>query len=443
MSAQTDLPPVFSSTSTSIEAVRSRIQYKMRDYASYRFTAPQSCAINVFFDLAQEFEDLEQIHVLAVLVLRMFFHYEAELYLKDNQGNVLLATPAINPEIVGVPELRSEIWNDSARCYIPVRGREALLSKEQRLAGDDNNLLGVLVLYVRTVFESHDLLFLQKFANRVGFSLHNKMLSQRNARHVLFLRKLAHDIGHNIITPNMRLKLMLNKLEGQLALLADLCQGHADEARLHDLRVLQSSMTDQLKQITGDFLNGSMFLESLLRQSHFDLGRYVLRPSVLDIRTMLVNPQFDRYRGNFEERNLLVNERQPEFPDEACMVQVDLGLISQALANLLSNTVKYATPLPHQKNGEVRCRVEIAPQVFGPSTDGVKVTVFSTGAHIHGAESGRLFDDSYRASNAAGQYGTGHGLFFVREIVAEHGGRSGYEPVDGGNEFFFMLPRVL
>ncbi|MDL2207651.1 HAMP domain-containing histidine kinase [Desulfovibrio sp. OttesenSCG-928-M16] len=426
MSIQDTSPQRYPVGSSSLEAVRTRIHYKMRDYATYRFTAPQSCAINIFFDLAQEFQELEQVHSLAVLILNMFFQYDTELYLKDNKGQLLLTTPAVNPEIVGLPELRPEIWNDSARCYVPVRGREALVGKDPRMAGEDG-LMGVLVLYVSKVFESHDLLFLQKFANRLGFCLHNKVLSERNARHVLFLRKLAHDIGHNVITPNMRLKLMLNHLGKQMEHIESLSQGAPDEVSMHDIRVLQHSMQEQLKQVQADFNNGALFLESLLRQSHFDLGRYVLRLAPLDIKSM-VALQFDRFRMTFEERRLAVRHEEPVMPEPPCMVEADLGLISQALTNLLSNAAKYATPEPDAERGEVRCRVEIVPGAFDQDRDGIKITVFSTGGHIDPAERDRLFEDCYRASNTAGQFGTGHGLFFVRQIVSEHKGDSGYEP---------------
>lgn len=466
----------------SLEAVRSRIHYKMRDYAAYRFTAPQSCAINIFFDLAQEFTELEQVHSLSVLVLNMFFQYEAELHLKDNTGRLLLATPAVNqnPDANPVPELRADIWNDSSRCYIPVRGRQVLLADKAgpRQAGEVP--MGVLVLYVNKVFDSHELLFLQKFANRVGFCLQNKALSERNARHVLFLRKLAHDIGHNVITPNMRLKLLLNHLGKQLEQLGDMSHTPPDEVLMHDIRVLKHSMGELLKQIQGDFNNGSLFLESLLRQSHFDVGHYVLRLTPLEMGSMVLEPQFERYRAAFEERLLTVDAGQPEIPDEACLVEADHGLISQALANLLSNAAKYAGPgggeageacaAPGEgtapaggaassaasaagaaagsafgegaARGAVRARVEIVPEAFGPGLDGVKVTVFSTGAHIAAHEREKLFEDNFRASNTGDQFGTGHGLFFFSQIIAEHKGLSGYEAVPGGNEFYFILPRL-
>ena len=436
-----NLTPILHSTNHSIDLVRTRIHYKMRDYATYRFTAPQSCAINIFFDLAQEFDEPEQLHLLAVLIPRMFFQYDAELYLKNDSGIPVLVTPQVSPPgYAAVPEIRTQIWSDGSHCYVPVYGKNAFITSRSEAMLTDESPMGVLVLHVNHVLESHDLLFLEKFANRVGFCLDNKILALRNERHVLFLRKLAHDIGHNIITPNLRLKLMLNQLEGQIASLHDLTAQAPDQETLQEIRNLQQKMAEHTKTIMGTFKNSALFLESLLRQSHFDLGHYVLRRARLDICKLVVLPQFDRYRPLFEERNLHVDPRQPECPPSPCLVEADLGLISQVLANLLSNAVKYATPVAQERTGRVRCRAERLPNAFDDGVTGIKISVFSSGTHIPPTEAEHLFDDNYRASNSAGQYGTGHGLFFVREIIHEHKGKAGYEAAEGGNIFFFILP---
>lgn len=421
-------------------SVRSRVEYKMRDYAVYRFTPSQSSAINIFFDLAQEFDNIAQLYAVSVLILDMFFQYKAELYLKNEHNMLMLVTPPVSADKPVLPPLRPESWSEGTCYFFPVRGKNSLvLTKTQRVVTDED-IIGVLKLYLDKKPESHDLLFLEKFSNRLGFCLHNKMLAERNSRHILFLRKLAHDIGHNIITPNMRLKLLLSQLEGQIASLKDLSENPLDEATAQDMRILQRKMADQAKSIMGNFQNSALFLESLLRQSHFDLGHYVLRRSRLNIASMVVSPQFERYRPHFEERELIIQEPQASYPAEPCMVQADLGLISQVLANFLSNAVKYCTA-PHEgEPGEVRCTVEVVPGAFDEGQDGVKVSVFSSGEHISPDEATMLFEDNYRASNSSGQYGTGHGLFFVREIIAEHMGVTGYEPLPGGNSFYFMLP---
>ena len=443
MSGTKQFHPIPMSRNSVLDVVCQRIHHKMRDYAAYRFTAPQSCAINIFFDLVQEYDETEKLHALTVLILRMFFNYDSELYLKDDDGKLTLVTPALHPSDVVVPEVSPAIWRDGSRYCVPIRGRDApVVTRGQRLV-EGQAVMGVLAVYPDCELQSHDLLFLEKFANRVGFCLYNKTLANRNARHILFLRKLTHDIGHNIVTPNMRLKLMLNQMERYVRQLGELVDSPTcPVSGLQEIREIHHGMSENMQEISGTFKNSALFLETLLRQSHFDVGHYVLRLSRLDICTLVVAPQFERYRAYIKEKKLHVDEMQPVFPGRPCMVQVDLGLISQVLANILSNAAKYASPSFNEKAGEIRCEVEIAPSAFGSGGEGVKVLVFSSGPHIAPEDAERIFDDNYRAPNAAGLSGTGHGLYFVREIVAEHGGTSGYEMVEGGNLFYFMLPRV-
>ena len=433
--------PIGNAAFPCVETVRSRIHHKMRDYTAYRFTSPESRAINIFFDLAQEFNDLEQTYLLSVLILHTFFQYEAELYLKDAEGSLVMVTPPMShPGTRREPEIPSETWSDDTHCYIPVYGKNAFALVRNEYFSINEDPLGMLVLYANRSLESHERLFLEKYANRVGFCLDNKILAMRNERHVVFLRKLAHDIGHNIITPNMRLKLMLNHLEGQISALGEAIQNTPGAIAHTDVCALYQKVEEQAKAIMDTFKNSALFLESLLRQSHFDLGHYVLRPIRIDIYKRVVQPQFERYRSFFDEKNLCVDKDQPFCSSEPCIVEADIGFISQVLANMLSNAGKYSVSVVPEQAGKIRCGAELVPGAFEDGSQGVKVSVFSSGPHISPDEAELLFTDNYRASNSTGQSGTGHGLFFVREIINEHKGVSGYAPADGGNIFFFILP---
>jgi signal transduction histidine kinase len=280
------------------------------------------------------------------------------------------------------------------------------------------------------------LLFLQKYANRLGYCLHNKRIAANSIKHLRFLRKLSKDIGHNIITPNMRLKRLLNLFQADLGRLDErlaALSAAVDAAAFQDVLSLRKVMDEQFIAIIAGFNNSALFMESLMRQSHFDLGRFVLRITRLDMGKTIVAPQVERYRYLFEERGVEMEGGRAALPEDPCFVEADYGLISQVLANLLSNAAKYASPAP----GSYRRRVHCSLVKDGGNA---KVIVFSTGPHIAPEEAVRLFDDDYRASNAAESYGTGHGLFFVRDIMENHKGSAGYEPAPGGNNFYFALP---
>ncbi|MDR2670071.1 MAG: HAMP domain-containing histidine kinase [Desulfovibrio sp.] len=413
------------------EIVRARISTKIEAYRNYAFTDRQARAMNIFFDLAQEFEEIRQVHILAVLVLDMLFDYKAGLYIRNEAGRLTPVDTGLDVGAPAIGDVRDTLWRAGGFCYVPVHGKAAGQTAQ---TGED--LLGLLVLREQTAFPEHTQLFLQKYANRLGYCLHNKLMAANNIGHLRFLRKLSKDIGHNIITPNMRLKHQLNlfkanlgRLDERLAVLSDA----GDAAVFQDILALRKVMDEQFAAVTAGFNNSALFMESLMRQSHFDLGHFVLRIARLDMGKSIVAPQVERYRYLFEERGVEMEGGRAVLPDEPCFVEADYGLISQVLANLLSNAAKYASPAPGSDRRRVHCSLV---------KDGcnAKVIVFSTGPHIAPEEAVRLFDDDYRASNAAESYGTGHGLFFVRDIMENHKGTAGYEPAPGGNNFYFTLP---
>ncbi|MDR2801117.1 MAG: hypothetical protein LBB52_07625 [Desulfovibrio sp.] len=438
-----------------LQAVLVRIKDKIADYDRYAFTTMQSRAFNIFFDLAQEFYDVRDVYALAPLVLRTMFAYEAEFYVhgEDDSFYPALSSSEREEAILPNPGILAYIHRQTRKdgfCLTPVvdrRNLEDLLrpfaednaapagARSQLPGQKEENLLGVLIVREKEALSGEDLFFLQKYANRLGFCLHNMLMALTDARRLLFLRKLASDIGHNIITPNIRLKRQMNILKTKLVHMENCLDALevSDPAALHDLRILRRSVAEQFEEINAGFNNGALFMESLLRQSHFERGRYVLRNMRLNLGEMVVTPQFDRYRPYFAEHAVIAAADQPVLPPEPCFVCADHGLISQVLANLLSNAAKYATPTPGSYAAEVRCLLE-------KSEGAAKITVFSSGAHIAPDDAGRLFEDNFRAANSSGRQGTGHGLFFVREIIAAHMGKAGYEPAPGGNNFYFLLP---
>ena len=55
--------------------------------------------------------------------------------------------------------------------------------------------------------------FLEKFTNRIGYNLHQKLLIQQNINHIKFINQLVSDIEHNVISPNLYYKLFLLRLK--------------------------------------------------------------------------------------------------------------------------------------------------------------------------------------------------------------------------------------
>lgn len=443
---------VYCSAGERASFIKKRISEKIEDYDKYAFTQNQDCALKTFFDLAQEFDDQRDFYTICVLIPKVFYQLECQLFLVNEKGNFDMVCHTHNSLRDG-----SEKRNDSFRFLI--QGNMELLSSLPYLS--HNGLLGMLEIHPANKLTAHMKLFLEKYVNRIGFQLHNRLIIEKNKEHLQFIKSLVSDIGHNVIVPNMYFKLFFRRLKGKIdranalgdeignKLIASTAVG--DDSTVNELNFLASelkylneSMEEQFQEILSHYEQTSLFLETLLRRSHFEEGRYVIEPRRVNFREKIIRPQLNRYIHRFREKNIAVDNQLSGIPDEEITVVADVGLISQAYANLFSNAAKYTGEVMDREGHThkfVAVGMESLANYFGEGKEGIKFNVFSTGPHILSEDIPRLFEEGYRGKNVEGEYGTGHGLKFIKEVVELHGGTVGYETTEAGNNFFFVLPK--
>jgi CheY-like chemotaxis protein len=112
-------------------------------------------------------------------------------------------------------------------------------------------------------------------------------------------------------------------------------------------------------------------------------------------------------------------------------VKGDAGRITQILANLLDNAVKFT------QAGSVKLHVN-AGESYGKLT--LRFDVIDTGVGLSEAEARRLFQHHAQVERRS-QAGTGLGLFIARRLVELMGGEIGCESAAGqGSLFWFTIP---
>jgi len=440
----------------------SRIETKKKDYQEYNFTAQENNALKTFFDLSQEFGGLEDFYNLCVAIPKGFFNLDARLYLVDpKHGTLSLAAMTrgeakdLNsppPDDIVPGEHPYMASNDS--LVLTIRGKEPLIEELPFDVTDD--VLGLMVVYPVINLDKHKKLFFEKYANRIGFKLHNKFLIQKNIEHLRFIQSLVADIEHNIIVPNMVYKLFLRglrkKIEKNIEMgttfneksAAGMCDPTCMQDFSEEMTDINQGLTRELENIEKHYINMSLFIETLFRKSHFDQGRLMPRTKPCNMKKDVIQPQLDRYMEQMKRMGISIDNTSSGIPESEIITVVDIGLVAQVYANLFSNAVKYTQDITLD-SGETRKYIsyghEIIKDYFGPEKDGVKFNVFSTGSHIATDERDKLFEEEFRGSNVISQPGTGHGLAFIKNAIEIHGGTVGYEATQYGNNFFFILPK--
>jgi len=427
-----------------LRVLKDRVRQKMQDAEGYGFSQDEQRMLSIFFDLAQECDTRRDLMTLCVLLPMTFFNQEIRLYLRTAPDAWRLTRCLSLPQEPLPVEPPPWSTTRGASFFSPIKGRKDTCE----LLGFslEHGIIGWLEVVDGASFSSRRQLFFEVYAGRIGHQIHNRLARAKSREHLAFIQNLVADIGHNVIVPNMTFKLFFNRLRGSLAALQNLVLEAPEDTPpqfLDQLEALQSRMNSQYDEINRHYEQTSLFLETLLRRRHFEEGRYVLEKRLVNLRQQVVDPQVERYRPRLHDRGISIDLSMGGIPNSTVMLMADLGLIAQVYANLFSNAVKYARAVPGTLGQPVKFMAygwDILPEAFGPGRPGVKLNVFTTGPVIPEAERDQLFQPGFRASTTAKEHGTGQGLAFVRQVVALHGGRVGYEAAPLGNNFFIVLP---
>ncbi len=459
-----------------LEKICQRIREKSSNYDRYNFSADLNDFLKAFFDLAQEYDSIDDFYRICVAVplemsgvssaLYLYDEKEKELYLVCDSDRGVYREKELAPENIF---LKIEPYHTSD-CYlapiyskapvkVPASASEATKEKSscRHLESGNrygaNHILGMFSVSPFRALSEDDCFFFNKYTNRIGYNLHNRLMALQNIDHLKFINTLVMDIEHNVIVPNMYFRHLFNKLRRKITELDNLrdeirkttgsaddptdcraCLGHCD--RLSDDFLFYHS------EMVKHHSNISLFLESLFRREHFESGHLVLHPKRCFVEKEIILPQLENYASRLRSANITV-DRPNNMLDEEFQLVVDIGLLSQVYANLFSNATKYTgetITAAEKKRKAIAYGREVINNFPECGEQGVKFNVFSTGPHLEKEEVLSLFQEGVRGKNSKGIHGTGHGLSFIQHVVELHGGIVGHEKTTEGNNFYFILP---
>ncbi len=444
------------------DCITLRVREKKESYRRYNFERSQEEAFATFFDLAQEFTTIDSLYQICTTVPKEFFSLDSKIYIIEPKRSTLelVCTSRLGlipphergnhgAVVVENPVETEESW------FFPIRGNEALWDALPFFGS--GSILGLFEVFPKEGVNEPKLFFLEKFTNRIGYNLHQKLLVQQNMNHIKFINQLVSDIEHNVITPNLYYKLFLIRLKKMIENyknIEDLTRKMVEDSSVCEavaqslqsaaeiLRETNSALQTEYSALFKHYEHTSLFLETLFRRDHFQKGTYVLRKQSCNFRTEIIKPLIDRYAGQFQRKAITIDDRIENVPDEQVTLFVDKGLISQVFDNFFSNALKYTGEAKCESGQPIRTfslNRQIIQGAFGEDKPGVRFNFSTTGKPLSREECDRVFEEGFRAGSSS-ERGRGHGLHFVKNVVEIHGGMVGCEPQPDGNLLYLILP---
>lgn len=194
-------------------------------------------------------------------------------------------------------------------------------------------------------------------------------------------------------------------------------------------RAVPAGATSYMRDALGASQRLIQLVNDLLDVSRLESGRLKTTPLPVDL-VGLTRTVLDDLKLQLEEKD---HRLTLETCDDRLVVFADPQLLRQVVLNLASNAIKYSP-----SHGRIGVRLTREDAV-------VRWQIQDTGIGIPKESQRHLFEKFYRADNVAALEtdGTGLGLYLVRLIVEQIGGRVGCESEEGqGATFYFTVPML-
>lgn len=240
-----------------------------------------------------------------------------------------------------------------------------------------------------------------------AFNVMSSKLEQEKAENTMLIKKknqLLLELSHDIKTPIATIKSYSNALEAGLV---------PEEKKQSYYRTIDKKVDRILK------LSEDMFL--MLKMDYAD---YKIQPENTDICELLRQICAEYYE-EIEEAGFTFNI---DIPEEAYFYQIDVGLFSRVIGNLLTNAKKY-----NRTGRNIQMQAFLERDIF-------KIKVMDDGEAISQEVNASMFDAFSRGDKArSSDGGTGLGLAIAKAIVEKHGGQIGYNREGSYNIFYIYL----
>lgn len=339
-----------------------------------------------------------------------FLVYSPNVYKVTGYTNdELLEMPGKGREIILDDDLREmretveEFKNDASRGN---------LSMEFRMLRKDNKVIWVKETVVVERNRRGDVIkYYGKIANIAQFKETEELLKndieeykKTNTSKDNFLALLSHDLRAPFTSILGFSEILMN--EGNLS---------------------EREKTEYLSYINDSSQNQLQLINDLLDWSRIQTGRLKIESSRIHAKSLVYNAM-SSLTGIAVRKSIDIKVNLPD----SLYIEVDERLITQVVANLISNAIKFS----YEKT-----TVEISANVYNEMFS--EFAVKDTGVGISEENKEKMFrmGRTFTTEGTKGEKGTGLGLALAKEIIEKHGGVIWYySTLNEGSEFHFIVP---
>jgi two-component system sensor histidine kinase VicK len=184
----------------------------------------------------------------------------------------------------------------------------------------------------------------------------------------------------------------------------------------------------QIKYLNEIYLGNQRMIElvnTLLNVSRIELGTFAIEPKPTNIVT-LAQSVLEEQKPKIENKKLMVAE---DFGKDVPIFSIDPKLLRMIFQNLLANSVEY-TP----EGGKIKFTISLDKKKT------VLIKVSDTGYGIPKNQQDKIFTKLFRADNVKSKDtdGTGLGLYIVKSIVENTGGKIWFKSEENKGTTFYV-----
>jgi signal transduction histidine kinase len=203
-----------------------------------------------------------------------------------------------------------------------------------------------------------------------------------------------------------------------------------------DAGKLTETQKEYIDQVHESNKRSATIVDAIIMVSNLQGTQIAQRPKMVNLEALGSSIVQEQLKAQPTVRKIDVRE---QYSAKVKKVRIDPKLTETIIRNLVSNAIKY-TP----DGGRVEISAGIADTEYGLKSKGqLFIRVVDTGYGVPKNQHSKIFAKLFRASNIKSKDtdGTGLGLFIVKAILEQVGGRIQFTSVENeGSTFIALLP---